>query len=103
MKMRKIVLAGLLVIGLMVSVGLVNAVQNGYGPGDGDGVCDGDGPGPGDGVCDGDGECKKNSYGYGEGDGICNGVCDGDCEQFQHQKEKGNCNRNRAGSEDIIE
>jgi len=101
--MRKIVLASLLVISLMISVGLVNAVKNGYGPGDGDGVCDGDGPGPGDGVCDGDGIGNKNSYGYGDGDGICNGICDGDSEQFQHQKAKGNCYKNRLGFEDIIE
>ena len=101
--MRKIALAGLFVISLMISVGFVNAVQNSYGPGDGDGVCDGDGPGPGDGVCDGDGEGKKNSYGYGDGDGICNGICDGDSEQFQHQKAKGNCYKKRTGSEDITE
>jgi hypothetical protein len=101
--MRKIVLAGLLVIGFIVSVGLVNAVQNGYGPGDGDGVCDGDGSGPGDGVCDGDGEGNKNSNGYGDGDGICNGVCDGDSEQFQYQIAKGNCYKNRFGYEDIVE
>jgi hypothetical protein len=89
--MRKIVLAGLLVIGFIVSVGLVNAVQNGYGPGDGDGVCDGDGEG------------NKNSNGYGDGDGICNGVCDGDSEQFQYQIAKGNCYKNRFGYEDIVE
>jgi hypothetical protein len=98
-KMRKILLVGLLVIGLIVSFGLANAVQNSYGPGDGDGICDGDGPGPGDGVCDGDG--KKNSNG--DGDGICDGICDGESEQFQYQKSKGKCYKNRIGSDDIIE
>ena len=101
--MRKILMVGLLVIGLIVSFGLANAVQNGYGPGDGDGICDGDGPGPGDGVCDGDGEGKKNSYGFGDGDGICNGVCDGDSEQYQYKNTKGNCIKNRVRANDIIE
>ena len=78
--MRKIVLVGLLAISLMISFGLVNAVQNSYG--DGDGVCDNWVDENNDGINDnrqmngsgnqnkcGNGNCLGKRYGPGNGTG----------------------------------
>jgi hypothetical protein len=94
--MRKMLIAGILVIIAIVSIGLVTA-GNGFGSDNGkgecDNVCDGEGFGPGDGICDGEGtgECNGNCKNYGEGNGLCNGQCDG--EQNNNQFEKCNCYR----------
>ena len=96
--MRKILIAGILVVIVLASIGLVTA-GNGFGPSDGTGesdkVCDDDGYGPGDGTCDGEGtgECEGNCKQNGEGNGICTGECDG--EQNKYQYGKGKCYKNQ--------
>ena len=95
--MRKKLIAGILVIIAIASIGLVTA-GNGFGPGEEtgecDNVCDGEGYGPGDGICNGEGNenCAGNCNQYGEGNGICDGQCDGG--QNNNQFERANFYRN---------
>lgn len=94
--MKKIMIAGILVVVIIVSVGLVTA-GFGFNSSDrtveNDNVCAGNECGTCDGSCDGDGQCTGECKGTCKQNGECTEICDGQGtgKQCTNQNNNENC------------